>query len=89
MFNCGHPSEHLIWAPDPRDNLAFTMYAMDCEHEKAIQEAREAMFNKIFLITDDLSRYLEFTVPGAYSQLSSSDIENLFYSQGSDVCDLF
>jgi len=89
MFNSGHISEHLVWAPDHRDNVAFNLYAMDCEHEDAMQEARKAMFNKIFLIVNDLSRYLEATVPGAYSQLSSSDIEDLFYSQGSDVCDLF
>lgn len=89
MFGYGHPSEHLIWAPDSRDDLAFTMYATDCEHEKAMQEAREAMSNKIFLVINDVSHYLEATVPNAYYQLSNSDIRDLFYSQYSDVCDLF
>ena len=37
MFGYGHPSEHLIWAPDPRDDLAFTMYVME-EEERRAQE---------------------------------------------------
>ena len=27
----GHPSEALFWAPDSRDDLAFTMYATERE----------------------------------------------------------
>lgn len=27
----GHPSEHLFWAPDSHDDLAFTMYATERE----------------------------------------------------------
>ena len=30
----GHPSEHLFWAPDPRDDLAFTLYAIDIEEQR-------------------------------------------------------
>lgn len=34
----GHFSEHLIWAPDSRDDLAFTMYAME---EEEIRDAKD------------------------------------------------
>lgn len=40
MFNYGHMSEHLIWAPDPRDDLAFTMYVM--EEEEHRDEGKES-----------------------------------------------
>ena len=33
----GHPSEGLLWAPDSRDDLAFTLYAMDCEERDNIK----------------------------------------------------
>ena len=37
MFNSGHMSEHLVWAPDPRDDVAFNLYAME---EEEIREAK-------------------------------------------------
>ena len=40
----GHPAEDLLWAPDPRDDLAFTMYAMDEEHQAAYNKIEEAIF---------------------------------------------
>lgn len=83
MFNGGHMSEHLIWAPDARDDLAFTMYAMDCEHEKAAREAREAMgqTNQFFRSANALGDYLRSAAPNAYTQLSESDIIDLWYTQ--------
>jgi len=34
----GHPSEALFWAPDPRDDLAFTMYAIK---EEEIRDTKD------------------------------------------------
>ena len=49
MFGFGHPSEHLIWAPDPRDDLAFTMYVMEEEeHRDEEKESNDSNSNENF-----------------------------------------
>ena len=38
----GHPSENLFWAPDPRGDLAFTLYATSIEeHNMLMDKIRE------------------------------------------------
>ena len=76
----GHPAEDLIWAPDPRDDLAFTMYAMDCEHQDAYDKAVEMIQGvPLFSYIDDVIGFIESEDMSIANQLDYSDYRKLFY----------
>ena len=78
----GHVSEHLIWAPDPRDDLPFTLYAMESEHQDAYNEAAALMARTVgrtFWGADDVEKYIQYQLPSAASQLDYSDYRKLFF----------
>jgi len=77
----GHPAEDLIWAPDPRDDLAFTLFAMDCEHQDAYNKAVEMIQGvPLFSCIDDVIGYIESEDMNVASQLDYADYHKLFYS---------
>ena len=77
----GHPAEDLLWAPDPRDDLAFTMYAMDCEHCDAYSKAVKMIQGvPLFGYVDDVIGFIESEDMGVASQLNEADYVNLFNS---------
>ena len=80
---CGHRAENLLWAPDPRDDLAFTLYTMDCEHKDAYEKTEELLSHTpsfIFSGIDDVINYVQRNLPNEASQLDDSDFLNLFNS---------
>ena len=75
----GHPVDNLLWAPDPRDDLAFTMYAMDCEHSDAYEEASALIANApSFYCVDDVIDFIESEDVSIANQLGYVDYVNLF-----------
>lgn len=77
----GHMSEHLIWAPDSRDDLAFTMYAIENEERDSVKaniinELRSGFIyrqNSFYEFVNDLNS----SFPGA-NKLSDKDWDDIY-----------
>ena len=83
MFSSGHMSEHLIWAPDPNDDVAFTLYAAESEHQIAYNEAIKLLNQTVgctFWSIDDVAEYVQAKSPSVASQLDYSDYRKLFFN---------
>ena len=77
----GHSVDNLLWAPDPRDDLAFTLFAMDCEHEDAFNKATEMIQGvPLFGYINDVIDYIESEDMSVANQLTYEDYRELFYS---------
>lgn len=72
----GHPSEHLIWAPDPRDDLAFTMFAMEQErHKDMIDTLNNYIMGGYMIKCDTFNEFISSICASnpEYSELTEGD----------------
>ena len=81
MFNSGHMSEHLIWAPDARDDFAFTMYAIDCEE---VDDIKASIINQLQANSIDRCEYFSDFVGslvlsfGGANRLTDKDWDDIY-----------
>ena len=78
----GHFAENIgIPSPDGRHNVAFNMYALDCEIMDAMNEVR-ALINDSgysFETVLDLQQFAEDMIPSISGLLAFTDYRKLFY----------
>ena len=79
----GHPHDGLIWAPDPRDDLAFTLYAIDSETQDLKDEvsAYIASLGTHYASLEDMINDLRVIFPDAKHIFSLHDWSDIFESQ--------
>ena len=80
---CGHPHDGLIWAPDPRDDLAFTMYAINEEVDDLKNEITHHLntLNYPYQSVEDMINDLGVIFPDARHILNYHDWVDLYDNQ--------
>ena len=80
----GHFAENFISSPDNRFNVAFNLYAMECETQVIMNEARSilrdcVMGGDTFDSIDEIETFVNQQLPNACNFLTYTDYRSLFF----------
>lgn len=80
----GHPHDGLIWAPDPHDDLAFTLYAKECSEIDELKAEIAHYVNQLeypYTTVQDMIRELSEVFPETKSMFNIYDWTEMYEDQ--------